>query len=333
MPVALQSVGYPRKMRRIERLINLIAALLETRRPLSAGDIREKIAGYGEEPTFEAFRRSFERDKEALRAMGVPLEVVPLDPFGVDPDGYIIPKSKYYLPELDLEPDELAALRLAAEAILGGAEEAGSGLLKLSVGETEGSWGGPRIMWGADVAAEQPLLGPLLQALVDRTPVSFTYVSGSGDKGERRMEPYGLVHRRGNWYLVGRDVDRAAIRAFKVSRIEGEVASLEGSYSIPEGFDAGEHVGREAWEVGGGEPQTAIVRVDPDTRWWVEQNLAPAKTTDLPDGSLEIELPVTNVDALVSWVLGLGDKAVIVAPEEARAALVEHLQPIVGRAR
>src|ERR671915_2476953 len=101
---AATELRYPRRMRRVERLINLIAALLEAPRPMTADEIREQIAGY-EGLSRTAFRRNFERDKETLRAMGIPLELRQLDPFGIDPDGYTIPKDRYYLPELDLEAD------------------------------------------------------------------------------------------------------------------------------------------------------------------------------------------------------------------------------------
>jgi proteasome accessory factor B len=79
-------------MRRIERLINLIAALLDTRHPMTAEEIRSRIAGY-DQGSHDAFRRAFERDKDSLRHMGIPLELVPTDPFSEVPDGYIIPKD------------------------------------------------------------------------------------------------------------------------------------------------------------------------------------------------------------------------------------------------
>src|SRR3712207_319748 len=129
-------------MRRIERLINLIAALLETSQPMTADEIRREIAGYDSE-SLDAFRRAFERDKADLRAMGIPIEMRPVDSLS-DVEGYVIPKSLYYLPQLDLEPDELAALRLAAESILGGGDVAESGLMKLSVDAATESWSGPR---------------------------------------------------------------------------------------------------------------------------------------------------------------------------------------------
>ena len=318
-------------MRRIERLINLIAALLETSRPMSAEDIRRSIAGY-DQPSHDAFRRSFERDKEALRSMGIPLEVHPVP--GEDVDGYIIPKDKYYLPELDLEPDEVAALRLTASAVLGGGELAESGLMKLSVdagrvGAPE--WGGPRIVWGADVAIEQPLLGVLYGALLDRAAVRFEYWTADGDASDRCVEAYGLVHRSGNWYLVGRDVSRDAVRSFKVSRIAGDVARYGEIYEVPEGFDATEHLRGEPWEIGD-ETTEVTVHFDPSVAWWAEQNLGDLPSATTPDGGRTVTMKVAKLDAFISWVISFGESVEIVAPAEARARLVQHLAPFVESA-
>lgn len=312
-------------MRRIERLINLIAALLDTNRPLSADDIRRKIKGY-DQPSHDAFRRSFERDKDALRTMGIPLEVRPVP--GEDVEGYIIPKEKYYLPELDLEPDEVAALRLTASAVLGGSQ-AESGLMKLSVDAPSVDWSGPRVVWGADVATEQPLLGTLYGALLERSAVHFTYETADGSSSDRTVEPYGLVHRAGHWYLVARDASRDAVRSFKVSRIEGDVATTGESYAIPEGFDATDRLGAEPWEIG--EETTSVrLRFDPSIAWWAQQNLPDAKATENDDGSSDVTMDVANLDALISWVIGFGDKIEITAPDEARARLVEHLAPFLA---
>jgi predicted DNA-binding transcriptional regulator YafY len=312
-------------MRRIERLINLIAALLETSRPMTASEIREEIAGYGDQQNFEAFRRAFERDKEALRNMGIPVEVVEIDPLGGEPEGYIIPKSKYYLQDLDLDPDELAALRLVTTAMMTGEEQAEGGLLKLSVGDSGGPWTGARVTWGADVAAEQPLLGPLYSALIDRVPISFTYRAASGEEKQREIETYGLVHRKGNWYLVGRDRARDGIRAFKVSRISGQVKKLEGTYDKPTDFNAAEHLSGEAWEIGSGTKATATVRFDADLDWWVEQNMPQLALKPLDRGGVEVEMPFANLEALISWALGFGEHVEIVSPPEARAAMRDHV--------
>jgi proteasome accessory factor B len=312
-------------MRRIERLINLIAALLEAPSPMTADDIRARIAGY-DQGSQDAFRRMFERDKEALRAMGIPIETIQVDPLGADVEGYIIPKTRYYLPQLDLEPDELAALRIAAEAILGAAEAAHAGLMKLTVDAETAPVDGPRIVWGTDLASEQPLLASLYSALLDRRAISFSYQSaGSDQPTTRALEPYALLHQRGHWYVVGRDRDRDAPRAFKVSRIDAPVRALSGSYDIPEGFNASAHLGGEPWEVGQEVAATAVVRFSPRLRWWADQNLPDAHRREAPGGALDVEMPVSNVDALVSWAIGFGEEVEIVEPVDARRALVAHL--------
>lgn len=325
---APQIGGYSPFMRRIERLINLIAALLDARRPMTADEIREQINGYDQE-SFDAFRRAFERDKEALRDMGIPLEVVPTDPFVDQADGYIIPKEKYYLPDLDLEPDELAALQLAAQTVLGAQEQAGSGLLKLSVADGGGGIGPGRVSWGADLAAEQPSLGPLYAALLERTPVQFEYETADGAASSRTVEPYGLVHRRGNWYLVARDVGRGEQRTFRVSRISGTVKETGGTYEIPQSFNAEDYVAREAWETGA-EDVTATVRFDEPMRWWVEQNLRDHPQKEADDGAVDVEIDVANADAFVSWVIELGEGIEIVAPSELRQRLCARIANFVG---
>ena len=316
-------------MRRIERLINLIAALLDGRRPLTATEIRERIAGY---PTdnVEAFRRAFERDKAELREMGIPIELVKDED---DADAYVIPPNKYYMPDLDLQPDELAALKLAADAVLGAGDQAESGLRQLSVDAAGDGVSSPQVVWGADLAAEQPLLGPLLAALLERCPLRFAYESGDGQRSDRHLEPYSLVHRRGHWYLVGRDVDKDAPRSFKVSRIAGKVTQGDGTYEIPEDFDLESHIGLEPWELGAGRHATAKVRFDPTLAWWPHQNMSQLEAHQLDDGAVEIDMPVANLDALVSWALGFGDRVEIVEPPEARAALVQHLSPFLGGTR
>ncbi|HJR44479.1 MAG TPA: WYL domain-containing protein [Actinomycetota bacterium] len=313
-------------MRRIERLINLIAALLDSRRPMTAAEIRERIAGY-QNDNFEAFRRSFERDKAELREMGIPIEVVK---DADDVDAYTIPPGKYYMPDLDLQPDELAALKLAADAVLGAGDQASSGLRKLSVESEADGMATPRVVWSADVAAEQPLLGPLLAALLDREPVRFEYETGDGRRSSRRVEPYSLVHRRGHWYLVGRDADRAAIRSFKVSRVVSDPEKEEGSYEIPADFDLDRHTGVEPWEVGEGEQVVARIHFDPSLAWWPQQNMTGLRLSQMDDGGVEVDMPVSNLDALVSWAIGFSDGIEIVSPPEARDRLVRHLAPFTG---
>lgn len=329
-------------MRRIERLINLIAALLEAETPMTAEDIRRRIAGYDTDKP-EAFRRTFERDKADLKAMGIPLEVRQLGAFGDDAPGYIIPKSSYYLPELDLESDELAALRIAASSVLGVEDQAGSGVMKLSMGAFDavasdeasdeatpgdGASSGARLAWNADVAASQPLLGPLYSAVAERVPVTFDYQpAGTDEPGTRRIEPYALVHRKGHWYLVGHDDRSDDTRTFKVARIIGDVKRTEGAYEIPAGFSAVDHLVTPG---DAGEDVVARVRFDATLRWWPEQNHPGARASEGPDGSYEIEMPAASLDALASFALWWGSKVEILSPPEARAYMKERLGSAVA---
>lgn len=311
-------------MRRIERLINLIAALLEAEQPMTAEEVRDRIAGY-EKDNHEAFRRTFERDKADLKAMGIPLETRQLDSFGDTPPGYIIPKSRYYLPDLDLEPDELAALRIAAGAVLGVEEQAGRGVMKLSLGTIDEASGGARLSWNADLAAAQPLLGPLYEAVSERSPVEFEYrAAGSDEPSVRRVEPYALVHRRGHWYLVGHDGRSGDTRTFKVGRIAGDVKRVEGTYDIPEGFDARSHLSGSTL---GGESEELVVtlRFAPALRWWPEQNLPGAPTREGPEGTVDVDMPASSLDPVASFVVWWGANVEIVAPPEARDALRDRL--------
>jgi predicted DNA-binding transcriptional regulator YafY len=244
-------------------------------------------------------------------------------------DGYIIPKARYYLPRLDLDPDELAALKIAADAVLGAEEDAGSGFLKLSFDADATPMAGPQLVAGADVAAGSPALSIMYQAWAERRPVSFAYRSASSDVEARTVEPYGLLQRRGHWYLVGRDRGRDDIRSFKVSRVASEVELLEGTFEPPEDLDLSSHMGTEAWEIGAADPVTAVVRFSADIRWWAEQNMAHLEQQEGPEGELDIDLPVANDDALVSWVIGFGDSVEIVSPERLRARLLEHIGPFL----
>jgi len=314
-------------VRRIERLINLIAALLEAPRPLTAEEIRREIAGYNQD-SHEAFRRAFERDKEALRAMGVPLELRATDPFAEQPDGYIIPKERYYLPDLDLEPDELAALRLASETVLGGGgDEAESGLLKLSMGDEPGPWLQRGAVAATNLGISDPHLGEVYSALTDRRPIQFSYEDARGRRTARRVEPWSLVHRGGHWYLVGRDRDAGDQRTFKLSRIASPVRPQDGSYTVPASFDAGRSIGAEAWEFGPDEPEEVTVRFSATTRWWAEQNLPELPARDGPSGALDVDMRAGNVAALIAWVIGWHGRVWILAPPPLRTRVLEHLRP------
>jgi predicted DNA-binding transcriptional regulator YafY len=303
-------------MNRLERLINLVAALLDAGRPLSAEELRQRVPGYPDDKA--AFRRAFERDKETLRDMGVPVVTEAIDPVEPAVVGYRIPKEDYYLADPGLAGDELAALHLAASAVhLEGTDGMGA-LWKL----------------GGEVAEEGPTapvaalpgeahLAALFAAISERRRVTFDYRGRA-----RRVEPQRLSFRNGHWYLAGRDTDAADDRSYRLDRIESDVVT---------GADAGafERAPGEApsvsspWETGGDAPVVGHLLVDADQAVWAAGHVgADAVEERRPDGSVVLAVRVTNRDAFRSFVLGFLDHAEVLGPADLRAEMVAWLEAL-----
>lgn len=296
---------------KLERLLNLTVALLHTPRPLTKDEVRERIPGaYPEDEA--AFHRAFERDKDDLRVLGIPL--VTQEVAGTDPPvlGYRIPADEHYLADPGLEPDELGALHLAATAIGFGSDRGLAALRKL--GGTEGSASPSRV---AHVPAD-PRLEPLFAALAERRTASFTY------KGTpRRVDPYRLDFQRGHWYLTAYDHTREDERLFRVDRIEGGVEPGEPASFDPPATEV-PGLSLSPWEVGEGEPLAALVAVDADQApWAVHQVGDDAVVEHGSDGSVVLRIEVVNRDAFRSFVLELGDHAEVLEPQVLREDLVD----------
>nr|WP_035856320.1 WYL domain-containing protein [Cryptosporangium arvum] len=214
--------------RRTERLVNLLLCLLSTRRYLTAAQIAAIVPGYEHEEedpkSHEAFQRMFERDKGELRDLGVPLETGTNSVFDTEP-GYRVTRGDYALPEVHLDPEEAAAVGIAARlwhhAELSTA--ASSGLTKLRAGGVELVEGPP--LGIEPVVNADPALTPMLGAIDVRRAVKFQYRTPRDDQPrQRRLQPWGVVSWRGRWYVVGHDLDRAATRCFRLSRVVGAVS-------------------------------------------------------------------------------------------------------------
>ncbi len=304
-------------MQKLERLLNLTAVLLHTARPLPAGELRQKVPGYPESDV--AFRRSFERDKDDLREMGVPIEVETVP--GADPpvDGYRIPRDRYYLPDPGLEPDELAALQLAAAAI-----RIGDGTGR----EALWSLGGDRPTTTSAISAalpSDPNLGPLFEAVSTRSPVRFTY-----REQDRSIHPYRLGFQLGRWYLRGHDLDRDDVRVFRLDRIDGEVeVDAPGRFEIPDGERDGGELVADRWELGSEPPRVARLLVDADQAPIALAQFDPEDiVAEHPDGSIEVAITVTDPQAFRSLALSYLDHAEILEPAELRAELISWLERI-----
>src|SRR6476646_1436291 len=219
--------------------------MLDTRVPRTREEYVREIAGYPAQT--EANRRAFERDKEFLRGMGVPIT---METIGDGNDvGYRVRPEDYCLPDLGLTADETAALRVAVSAISLGDGSGQGALMKL---------GGVGDQASAPIASLPiaPALATLFDAFRRRAVVTFSYRAET-----RTVEPWGLSSKRGHWYVVGFDRDRGAVRAFRADRIDGDVEVGEhNAFEAPADFRPDDHVESRAWLLGHEEPVTVRVR-------------------------------------------------------------------------
>lgn len=317
--------------RKTERLVNLVLCLLSTRRYLTIRQIRAAVPGYEQEDD-EAFRRMFERDKDELRELGIPLETGSHSVWD-DESGYRIARRDYELPEIHLEADEAAAVGLAARLWQSTtlAPAAASALLKLRAAGVDAD---PETAHPAGleprVDATETAFGPCLEAVQQGRVLRFDYRAAHGPEvTSREVEPWGVVSWRGRWYVVGHDRGRRAARVFRLSRVCGPVRPVgpSGAVTVPPGVDLRAQVAALA-EVPGTQVARLVVRVG------AAFDLRRAATAVRPaagrPGWDEIELTYAEPERLADQVAGYGADVVVLAPAEARAAVVRRLRPLAG---
>jgi predicted DNA-binding transcriptional regulator YafY len=302
----------------LERLTNLVLALLHTDRPLSLREIGATVAGYPTEP--RSLRQAFERDKRVLRDNGIPV-TLERPSTSDDQVGYRIKPEHYYLPDLRLTSAEQLALGFAIAAVR---LEGGAGrdvLAKL------GSPDVPDLPPMA-VLPSLPALGVLQEAIRARAAVTFNY-----NHRKRVVEPYGLCFRSGAWYLVGNDRVVSAtgeMRTFRVDRIEdgGIDRGEAGTFEPPSGLDLLDRVRWVPWRSHDDRALEAIVDVEP---FEVRSALAAGgrRQDDTTDGTaVRMAFSVGDEEGFVNWLVGLGDGAVIVSPAPLRKRVIARLESI-----
>ena len=313
-------------MHPLERLINLVALLLESRQPRTFDDIRRLLPAYQQEDRSTA-KRQFERDKDILRAIGIPVEVAPTDIWAVE-EGYLIPKERYYLPEITFTPEEVAALFVAshapeedgeaAQAFRKLAQQAETGVLSTLAGVPTTT--------GIDTSG--PHLAEAAQAVAGQRRVKFRYRPVQGRAGERDVDAWGLVFRTGAWYLVGNDRRRGEPRSFRLSRVLSPVRDAGPGEAPPAEFRAAEHVAAGPW--GFGEPEVrAKVAFSPKVAWWALSGVPDARTLRTrKDGWTEAEVPAAGTDSFVSWILSFGADARVISPKAVRDPVVSSLKAV-----
>jgi proteasome accessory factor C len=323
---------------RTERLLNLLIALLNTRYGLRRSELRDKIY-HDTSGSDAAFGRMFERDKNDLRQFGFDVETVMDSGWGSDDPSttrYRIGKESNRLPDVSLTPEESTVLILAAQlwehAALGSAALSAMRKLQAS-GELSGEVELP--------AGVQPRIKPAGQAFEDlvsamhaQHPVSFRYLAGTtGKEEERRVEPWGLGSRFGQWYLVGFDRSREAQRVFRLSRVTSAVTVLDkDTYVAPAGFNVRAELDRLP-EL---PVRTAVVDVRQGRllglrkRAEVVEGAPPSGATEAAGSGTaggwdRLTVPYRDAEVLGEELASYGPNAVVVSPDELTTAVRRRL--------
>jgi predicted DNA-binding transcriptional regulator YafY len=322
--------------RKLERLLNLTMCLMSTRRFLTVEEIGRLVDGYDPDGTAEeqaAFRRMFERDKEDLRDLGVPL-VTGSNSAWDDEIGYRIARSDYALPDIDLDPDEASALALAARlwssASLAGASI--SALRKLQAAGVDPVPPPPGLEPRVD--AREPAFEPLLDAVRDGRVVRFPYRRPpETEPRERTVEPWGVVSWHGHWYLVGHDRDRDDTRVFRLSRVTGPVRATgpAGTVTRPPDVDLRAEVA-DSVPVSVIGTATLLVRQGAGHSLRRTEGAQVVTEGTQRPGYDTLTVPYADLGRLTQQVLWYGSDVVAVDPPELRERVIERLRAVAGEA-
>jgi proteasome accessory factor B len=311
----------PKKVNAAERMLNLLALLSVRSQPLTLKQIRQELVGqYSEDPN--AARAQFERDKSDLRDLGIPIDMVVLGGEQAGETAYRVIRNNYELTDANFTAEEIEALQIAAATVRLAAQESELALWKLGAERIN-----PKIGPRATIGFSDPHLDTILGAISTRAPLTFHY---KGDS--RTVDAYGMLARKGFWYLVGFDHLRKAQRVFRVDRIDGDVTvGKRNSYKMPKGLNVAKAVptDRQMMAAGDYEHPTARVRVDASlVRNVIREFGREAIVREEADGSAIFEVPCSNSYAFRLWLFAMVDKAEVIEPQEVREMAVRWLDDL-----
>jgi proteasome accessory factor BC len=328
------------------RQLSLISFLMAERRPVSALEIRQDVEGYAQMTSDEAFNRRFYADRAELSSLGIELKIEKQSEGSYEAETYTLPPENFYLPAIKFSDQELGALRTALTLLDG--EFAYAEPLRLALQQL--SWGKPSPLsapeqqsvrlamtasgGGRDLSQR---LSKIETAIFRRKTIVFDYYTMGRDAEEKRkVDPYHLLFRGGQFYLVGHSHERDDVRVFRLSRIQGKVgysSKAEHDFQRPDDFDPRSYATRADWQLG---EQQGVARIWLSDRieWLVRRHLAAevGQTEAAEDGDGVIfETAYGDSRQLVSWVLGLGTRARILDPPELVAEAQERVDLVVER--
>lgn len=308
-----------------ERIMNLAICLLMSRRFVEKAHIREVVEGY-HDLTDAAFERTFERDKDELRRMGVPVETGSNDPLFPDEVGYRILRKDFELPPIEFTPAETAALGLAA-SVWESATQAGQTVSALAKLRAAGVDPDPSRLaaLSPSVGAREPAFAGIWAAYAERAPISFGY------RGEtRRVEPWAMTYRRGAWYLLGHDRGREAPRVFKVARVDGLATRIgkPGSYRLPADLDVA-----TAWRSlePASRDESALLALRDGRADDLRRAGSPEPAADgVPPGYRAYRVAYARPGDFAAELCARGADVLVLAPDALRGAVVAQLEAIAA---
>jgi proteasome accessory factor B len=307
--------------RKSERLVNLVIALLATKRYLTKSEIFRTIEGY--EGSSESMERMFERDKDELRALGIEIEVSALDPLFEDEIGYRIRFEDYVMDHSGFTTNEIAYMSLAAQVWK---EEALSEIAQHAMRKLAGLASPIDI---SEIPAIAPVLvnaprflNEIIDCISKRRTIEFIYLNSEMKTQSRQVNVYSYFSYKGNWYFSGLDVRKMEIRTFKCDRIVGDVSVSKGSkmYEIPEEYIPSTESEENAYEI----TAQLLVRKGRGSQL---RNRASKIVTD--EDFDAVDVPYSSENELLSLVLWHLDDVQVLAPSVLRDSVIKSLKNVV----
>lgn len=311
-----------------ERLFSLVLALVATETGLTKAEVLSTVQGYrqryqqgGDNSSLE---RQFERDKDDVRELGIPLETIepPDDPGSNHNLRYRIPKGLYDLPsDITFTPDEIMVLKLAAAVWREGSLSAESHRALTKLGSLGVESSDPVLGYAPSLRARESSFEPLSKAMDRGQVVAFLYLKpGETAPRRRRVAPHAVVLHDGRWHLFATDQDVAAKRTFLLSRIVGQVVNLPGQTFKQNDDGMGQQALAELDELWN--DSLAEVDVVPGSDAAVRLGKRRASVTADGDG---LTLHFTDLNILADELAGFGPEVFVKSPTELRQAVISRL--------